>query len=636
MPTYTPVNKTYTIWNKDPVNSVTINNFEFTNNANVTHHITYSSAWSAGAGAEWSPGVDFTGNETLISKTKTYVSHVGDINTATAATDYFKGHTPFTQAYTTASTNKLQVDSTTTVGQLVTIGMAITGGGYTGQTVSAFSATVGWMVLSAVGPTTLPAVSTTLTFTDPFPPTLKLVSTATLYTGMIMNGNGFTSGQTVVSIGADSTVVASADPNTGVYASAIVTFSPPQYVLRVNNNTGLAAGWFTKSEFTYPVSRTVVSTSGTEYLIMSGDVGSSSPSGNIKFASNTNDMITLAPNTSATWVMYYSANNSTLSNNIANIIIYATQQGNNVQKEINNLVSINQAPGVSNIQPAEGGGGGGGNGGGYTVSVETTVFASDIEAGYAIPSSITVTTVTDLNGNVVSISVSATPASYGAAVEAAAYAASNPAVAAAAAFSAVAAEQAAQEAAQAAVNAVNAATAPTGLPDSNPEGTPDTTGCPDPNTPILTSPTSSVPAGSLVVGDYIYTAHETTRVYGYYKVLHAEIVEQPKLCFTFEDGSDIIVSTTHRFLMSTNLWDSAFNLVASDSAASIDGNKPIVDITPIGTGPVVKFEIEDAHTYISAGFISHNAKTTTTTTTEGTSTAPATDSGHPDGNGPGE
>ena len=416
MPTYTPVNKTYTIWNKDPVNSVTINNFEFTNNANVSHHITYSSAWTAGAGAEWSPLADFTGNETLISKTKAYVSHVGDINTATAATDYFKGHTPFTRAYTTSSGDKLQVASTTTPVP-ITVGMAVTGGGYIGQTVTNFSATVGWIVLSAVGPTTLPAVGTTLTFTDPFPPTLKLVSTATLYTGMTMNGNGFTVGQTVVSIGADSTVVASADPNTGVYASAIVTFSPPQYVLRVNNITGLAAGWTTNSEFTYPVSRTVVSTSGTEYLIMSGDVGSSSPSGNIKFVSNTNDMITLAPNTSATWVMYYSANNSTLSNNIANIKIYATQQGNNVQKEINNVVSINQAPSLNNIQPAEGFGGGGG-GGGYTVSSETTTFTSDLEAGYTVPSTMTVTTITDANGRVVETKITSTDASYGLAVAA--------------------------------------------------------------------------------------------------------------------------------------------------------------------------------------------------------------------------
>ena len=150
--------------------------------------------------------------------------------------------------------------------------------------------------------------------------------------------------------------------------------------------------------------------------------------------------------------------------------------------------------------------------------------------------------------------------------------------------------------------------------------------CPDPATPILTSPTSSVPAGSLVVGDYIYTVHETTRVYGYYKVLHAEIVEQqPKLCFTFEDGSNIIVSTTHRFLMSTNLWDSAFNLVASDSVASIDGNKTIVDITSVGRGPVVKFEIEDAHTYISAGFISHNVKTTTDTSNDASLTSDTSD-----------
>lgn len=491
MATYTPVNKTYTLWNKDPVNSVDITNFAFTDNANVAHHITYSSDWSAGAGADWAPGVDYTGNQTLISKTKTYVSHVGDKNTATAATSYFKGHTPFTQAYTTSSGDKLRVDSTNTVGQLVTIGMAITGGGFTGQTVSAFSATSGWMVLNTVSPTIKPAVSTALTFTDPFPPTLKLVSTASLYTGMIINGNGFTAGQTIVSIGTDSTVVASADPNTGIYASAIVTFQPPAYVLKINNIVGLSTGWYveTSGSSVYSQARSIVSTSGTQYLIMSGDVGYAAPTGDIKFISDVNKMITLAPNTSATWVLYYSANNATLSNNLVNITISGTQLGSGIQKEINNLVSINQAPSVSNIQPptGPGGGGGGGSSGGYTVTSETVSFPSD---NADINSTMTTTTVTDSNGNVVSVTISSTPAinfSVATATDGVAQAAAAvatdaatavsvaAAIAAADATAAAAAAQATADAAAAAVGAVDGA-ANSSNPDSGNVGTSTTTG----------------------------------------------------------------------------------------------------------------------------------------------------------------
>lgn len=410
MPTYTPVNKTYAIWNKDPVNSVDITNFVFQDTVNVSHHTTFSSSWTAGAEATWTPGSEYTGSDTLISKTKTYESHVGDISTATASTNYFKGHTPFTQAYTTSSGDKLQVDSTTTVGQLVTIGMAITGGGYTGQTVTAFSATVGWMVLSAVGPVTLPAVGTPLTFTDPFPPTLKLVSTATLYTGMIMNGNGFTAGQTVVSIGTDSTVVASADPNTGVYAGAIVTFQPPAYVLKVNNITGLSAGWTVDPDaggFVYSVSRSIISTSGTQYLIMSGDVGYANPSGDIKFISNQNTMITLAPNSSATWVMYYSANNGSTTNNLPIIKIYSKQNGNISQKTVTNVAAVNQAPSITNLVPPDIISRDGGGGRGWIVTVDTQTFTSD---NADINSTLTTVTTTDTYGNIISITYSATPA----------------------------------------------------------------------------------------------------------------------------------------------------------------------------------------------------------------------------------
>jgi hypothetical protein len=133
-------------------------------------------------------------------------------------------------------------------------------------------------------------------------------------------------------------------------------------------------------------------------------------------------------------------------------------------------------------------------------------------------------------------------------------------------------------------------------------------GCPDPTTPILTSSTSSVPAGSLVIGDYIYTMHETTKEFGNFKVIKADIWQQPKLRFVFEDNTEIVVSESHRFLLADDTWNNAINVSVGTLLKGIDINKKVTNITSMGVGPVVKFEIEDAHTYISAGIISHNAK----------------------------
>jgi hypothetical protein len=45
-------------------------------------------------------------------------------------------------------------------------------------------------------------------------------------------------------------------------------------------------------------------------------------------------------------------------------------------------------------------------------------------------------------------------------------------------------------------------------------------------------------------------------------------------------------------------------------------SKEIVSITDIGDGEVIKFEIDQAHTYITEGLISHNVKSTERTNME--------------------
>lgn len=132
--------------------------------------------------------------------------------------------------------------------------------------------------------------------------------------------------------------------------------------------------------------------------------------------------------------------------------------------------------------------------------------------------------------------------------------------------------------------------------------------CPDPATAIMISPDQTRLAGSLQVGDLIYTVHEHSLEYGYFAITHTEIVEQPKLGIAFDNGTEIIVSLSHRFLVPGMQWVSARDLRPGHQVESVNGAVNIVSLTKHGVGPVVKLEVDQAHTYIAAGLISHNVK----------------------------
>jgi hypothetical protein len=131
-------------------------------------------------------------------------------------------------------------------------------------------------------------------------------------------------------------------------------------------------------------------------------------------------------------------------------------------------------------------------------------------------------------------------------------------------------------------------------------------GCPDPMTPISISRDLSIIAGELKVGDMIYTMHEKTKEFGMFRVMEASPIEQEKFDITFTDGTSIKVSDTHQFFMSNEEWMRAYNLTEGMVIKGLESDKVIESIESIGIGTVIKFEIEDAHTYISNGLISHN------------------------------
>ena len=139
-------------------------------------------------------------------------------------------------------------------------------------------------------------------------------------------------------------------------------------------------------------------------------------------------------------------------------------------------------------------------------------------------------------------------------------------------------------------------------------------GCPDPNTPILVSEGGyTCPAGELIVGDMVWTRHEISGLYDSYPVTAVEIVQQSRVSIQFDDGTDMIVSDTHKFLMCDLTWKQVFQMTPGDAITGIDISKSIVSLKPLGVGPVVKITVDQAHTYIAGGLISHNVKSSSYT-----------------------
>ena len=135
-------------------------------------------------------------------------------------------------------------------------------------------------------------------------------------------------------------------------------------------------------------------------------------------------------------------------------------------------------------------------------------------------------------------------------------------------------------------------------------------GCVDPAVLITLADGSCVPAGSIKVGDVIFAMHEKTLAFGAYPVEYVEELDQPKALVLFDDGSSMLVSHSHKFFMVGGEWKQVYQLEAGDTvkAAPSTTDKTVIGLDPKGDGPVMKFTVTDAHTYISDGLISHNSK----------------------------
>jgi len=134
--------------------------------------------------------------------------------------------------------------------------------------------------------------------------------------------------------------------------------------------------------------------------------------------------------------------------------------------------------------------------------------------------------------------------------------------------------------------------------------------CVDPAVLIMLGNQTYVPAGTIKVGDVLFAMHEKTQEFGLYPVEHSEEVQQPKAIVTFDDGSTMTTSHSHKFFMTDGSWKQVYQLEPSDVVKAIDGkrDKAVASVEDIGEGPVMKITVSDAHTYVSEDLISHNMK----------------------------
>lgn len=126
--------------------------------------------------------------------------------------------------------------------------------------------------------------------------------------------------------------------------------------------------------------------------------------------------------------------------------------------------------------------------------------------------------------------------------------------------------------------------------------------CPAPEMQVMLADKTHKAAGDLKVGEKVLTQHEHTLVWGAYPIIYKEIIPNAKRVKVSFDDAEFIGSWDHKFFVSVDNWVTIKNLKVGD----IVNGKVVKSIQDLDEGPVVFLTIEDAHTYVCQGVLSHN------------------------------
>lgn len=113
------------------------------------------------------------------------------------------------------------------------------------------------------------------------------------------------------------------------------------------------------------------------------------------------------------------------------------------------------------------------------------------------------------------------------------------------------------------------------------------------------------PAGDIRPGMYVKTNHEVTLDLGTYMVTHVESVQDsPRVQIEF-DHIDFVCSPTHKFYMDGE-WVNAEDLEIGDMVGCGSDQHEVLGISDYPDGEVIKITVDEAHTYVCEGLLSHN------------------------------
>ena len=127
--------------------------------------------------------------------------------------------------------------------------------------------------------------------------------------------------------------------------------------------------------------------------------------------------------------------------------------------------------------------------------------------------------------------------------------------------------------------------------------------CPTPDMMIMTGENQFVAAGDLKAGDTVWTKHELTKKWGHYTITSTDRLPSELIRMEFDDGFVFTGSPSHTFEQD-GAWVRAENIEIGEE---IQG-RTVVSNSRMQDGVIIRFEVDDAHTYMVGDFWSHNAK----------------------------
>lgn len=131
-------------------------------------------------------------------------------------------------------------------------------------------------------------------------------------------------------------------------------------------------------------------------------------------------------------------------------------------------------------------------------------------------------------------------------------------------------------------------------------------GCPAPWINIMLADRTSIPAKDIKEGMLVYTQHETTKEWGNYPVIAVSFEDANRWEVAIDDIK-LVGSPNHRMLTEEG-WIEIERLMPGDIITAHNKLAVVKYVKPHSFGEVVKITVEDAHTYLTEGLVSHNIK----------------------------